>query len=371
MYNLEKDMKKYLSLVVVIAVSAMLWSCGDKNSWTIKGSVEGADSTTLVLEAPGYGGWYALDSVMLDKNGKFKFSQPALGYPEVFRLVANNHKVYFPIDSIETVKFNGYASALDSAYTLEGSVMAEMMMTIDQKIAAIVAKGGEQALATDSLLKRELSGMIIGDTDGLLSYYIINKRVGNTAIFDVNNKKDLRIIGAVANKFSQQRPKDPRTESLKRLFLENRRVSSVSSGDTIQVAQTALFDIKLYDNKGVLQSLNEVASKGNVTVLNFTIYADEKSPLFNIALNKIYEAHKEAGLEIYQVSVDDSELLWKEAAENLPWITVYNSKADGANNLLNYNVTLLPMSYVIDRNGELVERIDDVNQLEKAIKKYL
>ena len=95
------------------------------------------------------------------------------------------------------------------------------------------------------------------------------------------------------------------------------------------------------------------------------------SEMVNIALNKIYEAHKEAGLEIYQVSVDDSELLWKEAAENLPWITVYNSKADGANNLLNYNVTLLPMSYVIDRNGELVERIDDVNQLEKAIKKYL
>lgn len=363
-------MKKYLSIAISAVVATMMWNCGDANSWSIKGTIEGVDSTRLLLEAPGINGWYVLDSVLLEGDGDFEFSQPAVGYPEIFRLSANNHKVYFPVDSVETVKYNGYASAIDSAYSLAGSTSAEMMMTVDQKIAAVMAKGGEQTLATDSLLKRELSQMILGDNVGLISYYIINKRVGNITIFNVNDKKDLRIIGAVANKFAQQRPNDPRTASLKQLFLENRRVSTVGDGDTIHVAQTALFDIRLYDNEGKLQSLKEVASKGNVTILNFTIYGDEKSPLFNIGLNRIYEAYKTSGLEIYQVSVDESEALWKESAENIPWITVYNSKTDGASSLMNYNVNALPASFIIDRKGELAERVDDLSQLEKALKKY-
>lgn len=364
-------MKKYLSIISALTVSVLLWSCSEKEGWTIEGSLQGGNSTMLYLEGSGVNGWYVMDSTELDEDGEFEFTQPVVGYPEVFRLRANDRVVYFPIDSAETITFKGYAMAIDSAYTLKGSTMAEMMMTIDKKIAATVAKGGEKALATDTLLKRELSGMILGDQNGLLSYYIINKRVGNTLIFDANNKADLRVIGAVANKFAQHRPTDPRAESLKKLFLDHRRVSTIGEGDTIQVPETSLFEIALKDNKGMKQSLREVASRGNVTILNFTIYSDKNSPLFNIGLNKIYEANKDAGLEIFQVSVDENEKMWKDASENLPWITVYNSQADGAKYLMNYNVELLPTSFIINRNGELVERVDDINQLEKAVKKYL
>jgi hypothetical protein len=364
-------MKKYLSIALSTVAATMLWSCGNTNNWIVEGSIEGADSTTLLLEAPGINGWYVLDSVLLDKGGDFEFVQPAVGYPEIFRLNANNHKVYFPIDSIETITFKGYASAIDSGYTLEGSSSAEKMAYVDKKIASIVAEKGERVLVSDSLLKRELSEIILGDNEGLLSYYIINKRVGNTTIFDVNDKRDLRIIGAVANKFNQMRPKDSRTESLKKMFLKNRNVSMDVVNDTIHVAQTALFDIRLYDNKGELHSLKDVASKGNVTILNFTLYQSEQSPAYNIILNEIYETNKSLGLEIYQVSVDKNESLWKESAENLPWITVYNSPNDGAKNLINYNVNLLPALFVIDRNGDLAERVDDITKLKAIIKKYL
>lgn len=364
-------MAKYSIIGICSLLAILLYSCGNGNNWSIEGNIKSGDSVTLYLEAPGLNGWYAMDSVILDKSGDFKFTQPAIGYPEILRLKTNGKVVYFPIDSIETIVFNGYVSALDSSYTLSGSTSAEMMMTIDRKISETIKKGGEEAIATDSVLKRELSGMILGDNVGLISYYIINKRVGKTTIFDPTNKKDIRIIGAVANKFNQQRPNDPRTKSLKDIFIQNRRVSTIADGDTIHIAQTALFDIKLYDEKGVLQSLQEVTSKGNVTILNFTIYSDNNSPAFNIALNKIYESNKSAGLQIYQVSVDEDEYFWKKSAENLPWITVYNSHNDGAKNLMNYNVTLLPASFIINRNGELVERVDDVAKLETAIKKYL
>lgn len=363
-------MKNHSTIAIAIASLSVICSCGNGNSWSIDGVVDGSDSTTLYLEGLGYNGWYVIDSVVLTDDGDFEFERPIVGYPEIFRLKANERMVYFPIDSIESLSFSGNAAALDSAYTLTGSASAEMLMSVDKKIADATKKGGEIAVATDSVLKRELSEIILGDDKGLVSYYIVNKRVGNTLIFNPADKKDIRIIGAVANKFMQQRPNDPRAKSLEKLFLENRRVSTLSEKESIPVAHTALFDITLYDNKGKLQSLKEVASHGKITVLNFTIYDNEASPAFNIALNKVYEANKDK-LEIYQVSVDENESLWKESAENLPWITVYNSKVDGAQNLLNYNVTLLPMSFIIDCNGELVERVDDVTVLEKALKKYL
>lgn len=376
-------MKKYsVILILIMLTMSTLLSCDNSNDksvidrqngeegWTLKGNIDGSDSTIVYLERLNDNGWFILDSVLVDNDGDFRFSYPKVGYPEVFRLKSNDNIVYFPVDSIETIIYKGFASAIDSAYTLSGSTSAEMMMTIDNKIATLVREKGEAAVANDSILKRELSGMILGDEVGLVSYYIVNKRVGNTLIFDPANKRDVRIIGAVANKFDLKRPNDPRAQYLKKLFLENRRVSSIDNEKTFEVSQTSLFDIKLYDNKGKMQSLKDVASKGKVTILNFTIYGAEGSPAYNVELNKIYEANKDK-LEIYQVSVDNDQITWSESAENLPWITVFAHQNERATPISNYNVNLIPVSYIINRNGELVERVDDVTQLEKAIKKYL
>ncbi len=141
--------------------------------------------------------------------------------------------------------------------------------------------------------------------------------------------------------------------------------------DTIVAQEIHLPEITLLDDEGNTQTLSEVTSKGNVVVLNFTAYSAEASPAFNLELAKIYNANKGKGLEIYQVSVDDDEFFWKQAARNLPWITVYNSPKEGAANLLRYNVTSLPATFIINRNGELVERIEDITRLESAIQRYL
>ena len=130
-------------------------------------------------------------------------------------------------------------------------------------------------------------------------------------------------------------------------------------------------EIALLDKDGKRRSLSEVTDQGKVVVLNFTAYGAEASPAFNLELAKVYDAHKAEGLEIYQVSVDDDEFLWKQAARNLPWITVYNTPKDGAETLLKYNVGQIPATYVINRNGELVERVPDVTKLETTVRRYL
>lgn len=362
-------MKKTIFSAVIALMG--LTGCKDSNSWTVKGVIADADGKTVVLEASDNGMWYALNSVTLDKSGRFSISEKAAGYPDIYRLNLDGQTVYFPIDSIETVTVNSNAPEFGSAYTVTGTTEADMLMYVDNRIKETVAAKGDVAV-TDSLLKRELSGMLLGNPAGIVSYYIINKKIGETPLYNPADKNDLRVIGAVANAFSSFRPNDPRTGYLKRLFLSNRRAqnSATLPSDTLFVEEIPIFDINLSDNTGKTHSLKDVAAHNKVVVLNFTLYNVDASPAFNMELAKVYEKYRNSGLEIYQVSVDEDEFQWKQSAKNLPWITVYNSRADGASNMLNYNVSALPATFIIS-NGELAARVDDVSALASELKKYM
>ena len=58
------------------------------------------------------------------------------------------------------------------------------------------------------------------------------------------------------------------------------------------------------------------------------------------------------------------------AAENSPWTAVYCSSND-AEQLMRYNVTALPTTFVIDASGEKIERVDDITKLDAIVAKYL
>lgn len=355
---------------IATALSVVALCSCSSNQWKVTGNISEADGKTIVLEAADNGYWYPLDSVKLDNSGNFSISQPAAGYPDIYRLRLDKQSLYFPIDSIETITIKASASSFDNGYELSGSTSAQMLMDVERKINQLVNSKGVDAAINDSILKRELGGMILGDPAGIVTYYIISKNIAGKPLYNPNDKHDVRIIGAVANAFDQYRPNDPRTRYLKQLFLSN-RPRPVAPTDTVYAEETPIFEINLMDEKGKAHSLTELSQQGKVILLNFTVYDVEASVAYNIELARIYEKLKDKGFEIYQVSVDPDEFKWRQSAKNLPWITVYNSSADGSENLIRYNVTNLPTAFIIDRKGELVERIDNVEKLESTINKYL
>lgn len=347
-------------------------SCAHRNQWTVDGSIEGADGQTMVLEASNSGRWYALDSVKLGPSGTFSMSQDPMGYPDIYRLRLGDKSLYFPIDSIEQVTVVSRADAFDSDYTLAGTPAAEMLMKIDHKLMESAQKLGLNHVTTDSLLKRELGSQLLGDPSGIVSYYIINKKIGGVSLFNPANRRDLSIIGAVANAFSEKRPNDPRTPYIRNLYMNSRRQyakpsSSSLSADTLAAYAIGFFDMSLYDSRGKLHNLSDLVAKGQPVLVNFTALTADGAPAYNALLNTIYTTYHDRGLEIYQVSVDDDEFAWRQAARNLPWIAVYNSPVDGTLNLLRYNVGALPVSYIIGRDGEIKERIESVDKLSAAV----
>lgn len=357
----------FLSLLVGLC-SLSLFSCSNSNSWTVDGQISGADGQTMLVEACDNGRWYPLDSIKLDAGGHFKIEHEASGYPDIYRLRLGDKTLYFPIDSVETVTVIAQADAFDTDYTLEGSPSAAKLMEVDRQLrAAMTGRNSLSNIETDSVLKRELGRMLLGDPSGIVSYYIINKRIGNASLFNPANKSDLRLIGAVANAYDQFRPNDPRTAYLRNLYLSNRSGANAPT-DTIYASEVGSFEIKLYDNKGREQSLHALAQAGKPVLLNFTAYSAEQSPAFNRELNRIYSKYHAKGLEIFQVAIDEDELQWRQAAANLPWITVYNPPSDGRI-LINYNVTDIPATFLINSKGEIVERVLDITNIDASIGK--
>ncbi len=360
-------MKKIFLMMLAIAA---LTACNG-NKFRVDGTIEGAnDTTTLVLEQSSNGEWFIIDSIDVDKNGKFSVSAPAPEVPNIYQLRLGNQSICFPIDSLDHLTINAKLPNIAKDYTISGSEHAEQVMKIDKE--AMQFAGGKGTAAQLQAWKDQLAKQIVADPSGIVAYYTINKYIDGKPLFDPLNDNDLRIIGAVANSFNSFRPDDPRTDYLVNLLLDGQRRRRANSAlaDTVYADVTSLIDIKLQDYDGKDYSLSKVAADNRIVLLDFTAYTTDISPQLNKLLNDIYQSYHNRGLAIYQVSVDQDNVAWRQAAQNLPWITVFDPMSVNSQTVGAYNVTGIPTTFII-KNGEIVERVEDASRLKAAVAKYM
>lgn len=360
-------MKKiFLMMIAVMALTAC-----NGNKFHVDGVVEGAnDSTTLILEQSSNGEWFILDTVRVDNSGKFSVSAEAPEVPSIYQLRYGDQVICFPIDSLDHLTINSKLPHFATDYTIAGSDHAQQVMAIDKE--AMKFAGGKGTDAELQAWKDQLAHQIVADPSGIVAYYTINKYINGKPLFDPLNDNDLRIIGAVANSFNSFRPDDPRTDYLVNLLLDGqrRRRSLTAPTDTVYADVASIIDIKLQDYNGKEYSLTKVAADNRVVLLDFTIYQTEYSPQINKLLNDIYQSYHSRGLTIYQVSLDQDNVAWRQAAQNLPWITVFDPRSVNSQYVGAYNVTGMPTTFII-RNGEIVERVEDITRLKAAVAKYM
>ncbi len=357
-------MKKNSIVAGLLAIAAV--ACSGPKGWELKGTVDGlADGTSLAIEACNAGHWYVLDSVKVNKAGAFDYraAEPAPSADILRITLPGTGSVYFPVEGKDVLTLEASAANFGTGHRLSGTDMASVISTVDSI-----------ASSTPSLpeLQRKLAGFVVTDTTGIVAYYTVGKSIQGSPVFDPNDKFGNRIYGAAAQVYAHYKPLDPHAAALKAAYFAGRRALGKApepETTTIEVPEAGVIEIARHDYTGELRSLTEAASKGNVVLLSFTAYNIPASPAYNAILNDLYTLYHDKGLEIYQIAFDPDEVEWKEAARNLPWITVWNSEADGQSVLAAYNVGALPMTYIIERNGDLGERIIDPTQLPKAVGK--
>ena len=95
------------------------------------------------------------------------------------------------------------------------------------------------------------------------------------------------------------------------------------------------------------------------------------SNVLNAELKEIYAKYRNAAtpFEVYQVAVDTSKPLWISTVQEqqLPWISVSDLRGEASPAVGTYNVTKLPTSFLINKEGSIVARDIRGAELERKL----
>ena len=381
-------MKKTLFILFALV---LLCACKQEKKFCIEGDISGADSLMLYLEHLTLGeGAVAIDSVRLKGDGTFRFEKTAATSPEFYRLRIGGGGINLVVDSTETVRVKADMKDLSFGYEVEGSgtcdtirLLCLKLADLERKARRIAADRNFTVQERDSLIdglveqyKTDVKRDIMHNHfDKSYSYYACFQTLGTSLVFDpMHNKSDLTWMHAIANAWNEKYPSSPRTQNLCNIVQECRRSQAkpqqiVLDIDGEKVRELGIIDMTFPDINGQERTLSDL--RGNVVLLDFTAFTMDGSTERTLLLREIYDKYHDRGFEIYQVSLDPSQHLWKQRSEALPWVSVYCEEGLESDMLTLYNVTHLPSYFLIDRNCDLQARWEDIPDLEQAIEALL
>lgn len=375
-----KSVNYWIALLCV----CVLASCDNSPKFHIEGQITEAENKTLYWEQSGMNGVVTLDSVVLDKDGKFAFKGNRPQAPDFYRLRIDKQLIHLAIDSIERVMVRGSLPHFSLDYTVEGSEsnqkikeLVRLQSQLQEKVNAVNRAQLPIGVARDSIghmieaYKEDVKKRyIFAEPNKSYAYFALFQELEGTSIFNPFDKDDNKCFAAVATSLNLTYPHGERTRNLYNMVVRGMRNNKRPVVQTLpidgdQITETGLIDISLKDIKGRIQTLSDL--KGKVVILDFMAYGTETSGAHNLLLRELRHKYGAQGLEIYQVSLDVDEHYWKTAADPLPWICVRDPQGLYSSPAATYQVQKLPTLFLIDKNGELAGRIENEKMLEKSV----
>lgn len=385
-------MVKILKPLSFLLILFLVVACGDKSAqFTIEGTIANADSSTVYLEKRELNSTTILDSVKLNAEGHFELKGAAPQYPELYVLRLNGQVINLAIDSIETIQLKADKKTFATDYTVEGSEMNQQLKTVvleqykaSHEILKLQEQFARKEISETSFLtqiqeiaqtyRTEAQNIIFSNLKSPVAYFALFQKIGGLLFFDPYDKDGYKVFAAVATAWDMTYPDSPRAQHLKDFTLQAMKVrkqgdiSDIDLNNVNEVNSQEYFNIELPDVNG--KAINTSSLKGKVVLIDFTVYQADESPLHNIALNKLYDKHK-GNLEIYQISLDNDAHFWKNAASNIPWVAVHDSRSVNSPLLQRFNVQQLPSMYLIDKNGAMSKRLEATDNIDVEINKLL
>lgn len=368
-----------------------LASCNKTAQFTIEGTVAQADGMTLYLESLANNTPAVIDSAKLDAQGAFLFEKPTTTYPEFYRIRLADSYINLSIDSTETVTITSQASKFGEQYSVEGSDNCEKIQDITLRSTELkreilrlekgvnnkeitVEEFQEELLPRIEIYKKHIQSYVFENPRSTAAYFAIFQRIHNLSVFDPYNKEDMKPIAAVATSYDLIYPEWHRTIQLKEMAIQAiqyRRMQETPPTPVEEnlVSESAYIEIELPNIYGKKVKLSDHI--GKVILLDFTAYQSEYSPAYNMELAKVYEKYNKRGFEIFQVSLDSYVNFWQVSAANLPWVCVRDPKGVESVVAATYNVRNLPTAYLLNKEGEIVIRLESLEQIDKEIAKLL
>ena len=367
-------------------------ACQKQKTFTVEGTIEGAKDSTLYFYNRSMTGIVLLDSAKIGDDGTFRFRQVAPVGPDLYVLRVNNQIVNLAIDSTETVTIQASMPGMAQNYSVTGSESCEKIRQLAIKHSELqqqVFQVEQNSSLMGPVMIDSLQRMLRTYKDGILTEYIFQKPQSSYAyfalsqtlshvywptssVFTMGDSIDDRAYRAVATCWKEYYPESERAQQLYNMVerdMNNARIASarqqrMQEEEIITVSD--IIDLHLPDLNGTIHSLSEL--RGKVVLLDFHIFSTSESGARILKLRELYDRYHDRGLEIYQVSIDQDEHLWKQAVSSLPWISVYDPSGQSCSR---YNVSTLPEFFIVDRNNALQKRSSQIDDLNAEIERLL
>lgn len=371
-YLCIKMRKRTISTTLRVSAGALLAgallslsSCG-KDEFRISGHVEGgADKTVALEKADFHGRWMPIDTLRMGSDGKFQFEGARPASPEIYRLALGDRYIYIPVDSTETLKVEATAENFGSVFSITGSQQAEQLAEFEQELMKL---DYADSLKRSDFKKSVFTKYLQNAQGSVLSYYVLTKTIDGKPLYDITDRADSKYYAAVATAFEQYRPEDPHGRMLRQASIQAMKKQHKDDGRqrVVEAEEIGYIDIELPDETGKARKLSEFVGNGKRTVMVVGLMNEPESPALNKAISDLYNKMN-GSVNFYHISVDDDMYAWRDAARNLPWVTVADPAGVGSQVAVKYNISSMPVFFLFDTRGELVDRATSVSELSKKL----
>jgi peroxiredoxin len=358
-------MRKLLFLCAVLLVTAC-----HRDRVVITGQISHAEKTVLYLDEVDVYASRPADSIVLKKNGKFRFTiDTRVPCFYQLRLAPGKIIILFPKPG-EHLKVSTDARDLMPSLSIEGShdteQVTKLIRALEETRVQLDSLQQQYNLATDDSRKEQLNKayqdvldshrkfsitFILTHYNSLASLYALYQQY-QPGFYVFYKYQDIQFFKIVSDSLGKYVPGSKHVTALK--AHTNNLISDYKSQVILQKAEDAeasLPEVALPNMDG--DTITLASLRGKYVLLCFWISENRVSVDQNLALKKIYERFRSRGFEIYQVSFDRSPVAWKDAVrfDELPWISVIDSRFPNSPVAAGYNVTQIPSNYLIGRDN--------------------
>lgn len=365
-------MKSYRILIPALAVLC-LSSCGQKAQ--IKGSLEGAQDSNIIVKQLDINVFTVLDTIKTGHDGSFSYKvNVRKGEPEFIYLFHGQTQIAgLLLEQGETAVVS--ADTLGN-YSVTGSEGSAKLAVVDKARsrfnADMIAAGDNAPVLARTYLDhyRESVKFVLENSHSLAVIPVLFEQMSETTpIF--NQPTDALLFRNTTDSLKTAYPDSRYVKALEKEAA--RRIKLLELDGQLRGAVEASFpDIVLPDISGSRSALSAVDSK--VILVHFWDASDAAQKMMNIdTLLPIYNDYHKKGFEIYAVCVSADKAAWGSIvnSQKLPWINVNDGQGTASRTLVTYNVSSLPTSILIV-DGEISStRIKGEAGLRKELDRIL
>jgi hypothetical protein len=367
-------MKRIFYFLILILI---LTACSDKKNITINGTLKGLKGKTIYLKRVDVDIPVLIDSSLIDKNGKFRFRLKSKE-TDFYQLGASSTDyITLLAEPGEDIRLSFNGKYLSENYIVSGSKGSEKIRSLDlslieaqrrldslrteynkaSKEPGFETKGPELETEFNNLLKDQRMkniAFILNNTSSLASIKALYQKI-TPDMYVLYEPRDLQYQKILADSLSRHYPHSKSVKSLT-LDLEkglSRIYTSQLEQMTKDIPETKL-NPDLLNTEGKRISLASL--KGNYVLVTFWSVNSSSCIAENLQLKEFYKLYHKKGFEIYQISIDQDEDLWKKEVrfDELPWISTREYDPDKPKYARLFNVSTIPANYLFDKNGQLI-----------------